>query len=349
MGKYVIDGLFLTQTISGIQRFSYELTAELDKIAKKDEFEILVPDDTEVPVDYQNIKVIRYGKHHGILWQQLDYGGYVRKNRKACLCLTNIIPLSWAKGCVVIHDVCYKAKPEFFTGVRGTASALWHRINYWFVSRSKMKIFTVSEFSKSEIIRYYHVEPERISIFWNAWQHMERINATSDVFDRYTQLIPEKYFFSMSNLAPNKNLQWILSAARNNPEYQFAVAGGGSFEQLMERMEFKDLHNIYFLGYVSDEDAKALLAHCKAFIFPTFYEGFGIPPLEAVACGAPEIIVSDTPCMREVYGKYAHYIDPKDYSYVFPEIMEKKDYSGLLEKYSWNKSAEKILRTVRIK
>lgn len=348
MGEYVIDGLFLTQTISGIQRFSYEITAELDKICGKDELEILVPMDAELPVDYQNIKVVHYGRHHGILWQQLDYGYYVRKNRKECLCLTNIVPLSWAKGCAVIHDVCYKVKPEFFSGMRGKMSALWHRLNYWFAFHSKMKILTVSEFSKSEIIRHYHVGAERIGIVWNAWQHMEHIHAEEEVFAKFPQLDQGEYFFSMSNLAPNKNLQWIFYAAKNNPECKFAVAGNGNAGVLLERKEFQNLNNIYFLGYVSDEEAKSLLAHCRAFLFPTFYEGFGIPPLEAVACGAPEIIVSDTPCMREVYGEYAHYIDPKDYSYVFPQIMDKKDFSGLLKKYSWKNSAEKVLRTVRL-
>lgn len=64
-----------------------------------------------------------------------------------------------------------------------------------------------------------------------------------------------------------------------------------------------------YLGYVTDGEAKSLMENCKAFLFPTLYEGFGIPPLEAIACGAPRVMVSNTPCMREIYGSHADYID----------------------------------------
>ena len=90
------------------------------------------------------------------------------------------------------------------------------------------------------------------------------------------------------------------------------------------------------------------MAHCKAFLFPTLYEGFGIPPLEAVACGAPEIIVSDTPCMRADYGDCAAYIDlspnPGDVSAVTPPAAAP---AVLLEKYSWDKSAAKLLEILQ--
>ena len=81
-----------------------------------------------------------------------------------------------------------------------------------------------------------------------------------------------------------------------------------------------------YLGYVTDGEAKALMANCRAFLFPTLYEGFGIPPLEAIACGAPRVIVSDTPCMREIYGPHAAYLDPAE----------------LLGQYSWSASARRL-------
>lgn len=124
-----------------------------------------------------------------------------------------------------------------------------------------------------------------------------------------------------------------------------AIAGGGSLAAEAERLGLADLPNVLYLGYVSDGAAKALMAHCKAFLFPTLYEGFGIPPLEAAACGAPQIIVSDTPCMREVYGPCAAYIDltanPGDVDDVTPATAPT---AALLEKYSWDKSAERLLQ-----
>ena len=124
----------------------------------------------------------------------------------------------------------------------------------------------------------------------------------------------------------------------------FAIAGGGSLAEEAGRLGLADLPNVVYLGYVSDGEAKSLMANCRAFLFPTLYEGFGIPPLEAVACGAKQILVSDTPCMREVYGDCAGYIDlDTNPGNVDDTTPPQADPQLLLEKYSWEKSAEKLL------
>ena len=104
-----------------------------------------------------------------------------------------------------------------------------------------------------------------------------------------------------------------------------------------------------YLGYVSDGAAKALMARCRAFLFPTLYEGFGIPPLEAAACGAPEIIVSDTPCMREVYGPSAAYIDlAVNHGDVDSITPAQAPAAAVLARYSWDRSAEKLLQILTV-
>ena len=149
----------------------------------------------------------------------------------------------------------------------------------------------------------------------------------------------------LANLLKNKNFPWVLRAAKAKPNAVFAIAGGGSLAAEAERLGLADLPNVRYLGYVRDGTAKALMAHCRAFLFPTLYEGFGIPPLEAAACGAPQILVSDTPCMREVYGPSAAYIDlntnPGNVDAVTPATAPT---AALLARYSWAKSAEKLLR-----
>lgn len=242
----------------------------------------------------------------------------------------------------MIHDVSYKVNPQYFTSKRDRLSAIWHRINYKAIANSSMKILTVSNFSKGEIERVYHVDKKRISVVYNAWQHMDKIMEAADVFDRYSMLKDKEYYFSMATLAANKNFKWILYAAKNNPDKEFAIAGGGKLKGAAEAEGFTNLPNVHFLGYVSDEDAKALMHHCKAFLFPTFYEGFGLPPLEAVACGCKRIIVSDTPCMHEVYGDYAEYIDPYNYENIKIEDTNKEVSKELLDKYSWKKSAKQL-------
>ena len=147
----------------------------------------------------------------------------------------------------------------------------------------------------------------------------------------------------MANLLKNKNFPWVLRAAKNTPQAVFAIAGGGSLQAQAKALGLADLPNVCYLGYVSDGEAKALMSHCQAFLFPTLYEGFGIPPLEAIACGAPRVIVSDTPCMREIYGPHACYIDlaanSGDLSAVTPAAAEP---AAVLGRYSWAESARRL-------
>lgn len=333
-GKYVIDGLFLTQPITGIQRYAFEITNELDKIAKKGEIEIAVPRNADISVRFANIPIIRTGNTSGLLWEQTDYVRYLRKNRGRAIALTNVVPLLYRHGIVAIHDISYKVNPAFFVSAKDRLSALWHRLHYLAAARSDMEIVTVSNFSKSEIRKYYRIPEQRLHVIYDAWQHMKNVKAGEDTFEKYPMLKKGGYYFAMASLMPNKNFKWIVEAARRHPEETFAIAGSG-------RMSGEGLGNLFLLGYVSDEDAKTLMAGCKAFLFPTLYEGFGIPPLEAIACGAPEIIVSDTPCMHEVYGDAANYLNPDDAGRLIVTARSGRREDAT-ERYSWADSAKKL-------
>ena len=335
--KYAIDGLFLTQRITGIQRVAFELVKALDKVVKKNEIVLIAPDTELMDIELNNISVVKYGRLKGIAWQQICYAYYLWKNDLNALCLTNILPLFYRRGMIMLHDVSYKANPYFFTSKRDRFSAIWHRLNYYLAAKSNMTILTVSFFSKSEIKKYYSVPDNRIHVIYNGWQHMNSVKSSDEIFNQNNLIKKGEYFFSMSSLAPNKNFKWIVNSAKNNPDKLFVIAGGGN-------LLIGELNNLLVLGYVSDEDAKALMKNCKAFIFPTFYEGFGLPPLEAIACGAPEIIVSDTPCMHEIYGEYANYLDPYNHSrWIIQEHV--KSPRALLEEYSWQSGAN-ILKTI---
>lgn len=336
---YAIDGLFLTQRVSGIQRYSLELLAALDEILPPGGAELVVPEGTQTP-PYRNIRAVPFGRRSGFAWEQLDYPRYLRENRRPGLCTCNVIPVAGFRGIAVVHDVCYRARPDFYRDPRGRLSALWHRFQYRLIARRAERIITVSEFSKSELQKYYRVAPERITVIYNAWQQMRRIRPDEGIFAAQPRLQKGEYYFSMANLLKNKNFPWVLQAARNKPQAVFAIAGGGSLRDLPGA----DLPNVLYLGYVSDGEAKALMAHCKAFLFPTLYEGFGIPPLEAIACGAPQVIVSDTPCMREVYGPHAAYIDlTSNTGDVDTIIPAQAQAAGVLARYDWSAGAQKLL------
>lgn len=345
--KIIINGRFLAQTITGVQRYALEITRELDGIIKpSDEWEIYVPHDAEINFRYKNIKIVfSTKKAKSILWDHLDYDVYVKKQNGLSLNLCNNISL-FSPSIVCIHDVTYKANPQMHCETfKDVIRLVWNRFKLNISIKRALTIITVSNFSKSEIIKYYNYPKEKIIIASSAWEHINRIIASKDVFSsRYTFLQPGKYYFSLSTLAANKNFRWIIYAAKNNPGSVFAIAGGGNLKGAAEEQGFINLPNVHFLGYISDEDAKALMKNCQAFLFPTLYEGFGLTPLEAIASGAERIIVSDTPCMHEIYGDYASYISPYDFNCIIEQVPPAKNLNikEILKKYSFRKSAEKV-------
>ena len=147
----------------------------------------------------------------------------------------------------------------------------------------------------------------------------------------------------MSSLTKNKNFRWIAENAQNNPNVTYAISGAMNNRIFSDTFDFDIPSNMKFLGYVSDEEAKTLMRHCKAFLFPTFYEGFGIPPLEAMSVGA-KIVVSDTSCMREIYENAAYYIDPYNPNINLDQLLDLEVIPALeiLNKFSWKESAYKL-------
>ena len=132
------------------------------------------------------------------------------------------------------------------------------------------------------------------------------------------------------------------------------MIAGNKVKNAKDRIDFASLDNIIFIGYVTDGCAKWLMKHCRAFLFPSTFEGFGIPPLEAFSVGT-KVICSNAASLPEVCEEAAIYIDPYQYDIVLSEIekADKKEYyQTVLEKYSWKKSAEclkKLLDQIREK
>ena len=387
---YVIDGLFLTENITGIQRTSRELIRELGKLAGETrlpaqesghrlELMILVPGNYEGPETYENIPVVPYGKYKGRLWEQLDLPRYLREHNCPGLFTENTIPLMLSQrrgertgknrnvrnpeipgipeiredweNIVILHDVCLRAMPLYFlNSPRGIISYLWRRLQYRRIAQlaqqtqQGLRVVTVSEFSKSEILRFYPIDPDQITVIYNAWQHMRSTGepCSDHQSDQQADHHPGAYVFSVSSGFPHKNFRWIAQTAGLNQDVFFVVAGIS--DEAARKLAGDVPENLILTGYITDEEMRRRMKECAAFLFPSLYEGFGMPPLEAAACGAPRLIVSDTPCMREIYGDAAQYIDPMRAEMDFARLLETpaSDHSALLARYSWEKSAVKL-------
>ena len=342
MKKIIINGKFMSQNVTGVQRYAREILSEMDAVVQPGVEIILACDRNAVNVGkYRNIRIERVGRLTGNLWEQISLPAFVIRNRAVCVSLCNMAPVL-TPHIVAIHDVSFRVNKDFFS----RKFSLWYGLVFSLIIRRIKQIVTVSDFSRSEICRAYGRDFPNITVTYNGWQHFRRVVSDNNAVSKYG-LIPGEYFFSMSSMAPNKNFRWIASAACHNPDVTFAVSGAVNTKVFGDIFDFEIPQNLKFLGYVTDEEAKALMGDCKLFLFPTYYEGFGIPPLEALSVGA-RAAVSDRSCMREIFGGSVYYIDPDD-----PET----DLNGLLaspvdppqpvlEKYSWRKSAEILYNTI---
>ncbi len=339
---YVIDGSFLTWKIFGMQRYAWELTKRLDEMPGiPEKLTVLVPAYFEKEVGLKHIPVVRYGMHRGRKWRQLDLARYLREHKAKGLFFENVVPMTYRHGIVVLHDIIFRVRPDFFM-VRPKSILV---ISFWWtvyrlIALSGLTVVTVSEFSKAEIMKYYKIRPERIHVIGNGWEHLENIREEELPEDTASALSGKPYLLTLaSSSTRHKNAGWIFRAAKTHPSMTFVLAGGVNHELISGAPE-----NILFPGYISDGQLKLLLKHCAAFIFPSYYEGFGIPPLEAAASGAPRLFLSDIPVLHEVYGDCAAYFDPDGSGEELPALLQtpEKDFSPLLARYTWEDSAKKL-------
>jgi len=342
MAKIVINGRFLGMRITGAQRFAFEIVSALDKIVLPGQYEIAVPQDVDPSIELRNISIVHVGRLKNRLWEHISLPLYAKKQKAIVLSLCNVAPLL-NPGIAAILDMKVFAHPEFFS----KKFVLWYRLLFRNIVLRSKRILTISDFSKKEIEKYYKSSVGRVSVVPCAWQHLEKVRADEKALEKYS-LTEKGFFFSMSSLDPNKNFKWIAAVAQRNPKQIFAIAGGMNVKVFSNKFDFDVPDNLNFLGYVTDEEAKALMQNCTAFLFPSFYEGFGIPPLEALSMGV-SVIVSDIPVMREIFGNTVRYIDPYNVDVDLEKKMTEpvEDSTPVLEKYSWEGGAKIMNRHLK--
>ena len=173
---------------------------------------------------------------------------------------------------------------------------------------------------------------------------MDTIQADESVFEKLSGLKNKEFYFTLGSLSLRKNLKWIMEHAELYPNELFVVSGAMLKNVIPpELKKIKLLKNIILAGYLSDGEVKALMQKCKAFVLPSYFEGFGLPPLEALSCRAP-VIISNAASLPEIYGDCAHYIDPSTPDVDLDALLAKPVSSPapLFEKYFLDNSAKKL-------
>jgi len=349
MRKILINGYFLCRKLTGIERYAVEITKRLDHLSQHGEIAIIIPTNTvNIPL-YTNINVIRHGKQiQHILWQMFTLQWFLITHREYIVLEFGNTALPFAPGIVFLHDIYCEFFPEDFTGWKDKIIRAYNRWQYRLISRKSKKIVTVSYFTKNQIMDNFKVKPDKISVIYSSWMHFRIINADYSVFKDYPSLEKGKYYFSLGSLSKRKNIKWIIEYARKKTGTIFAISGTSLPTVKADELDNLAPQNIILLGYLDDSKVKALMENCKAFILPSYYEGFGLTPLEALSCGA-QVIVSKAASLPEIYGSTAHYIDPYstdvDLDELLLEPVDKPD--EILAKYSYDKAAEQVYELIR--
>jgi glycosyltransferase involved in cell wall biosynthesis len=354
-----INGRFFSRRPTGVDRFAYEVLSSInDLIGAGDpavrglSFKIMLPPGVTPEQEFSNIPTETVGRNRGQLWEQWDLPRAVPQE-SLLLSLCNTGPVLSCQQVVVIHDAATVKMPMAFS----RAFRLWYRVLVPLLGRVSRKVLTVSEFSKEEIVSAFGVPRNKVSVVVEGGEHILRIPADTTAIQRFG-LSSRPYVLAVSSMAAHKNFQLVLDAISRlgNPPFDVAIAGGAN-SRVFGVAGMVDCERVKWLGYVSDAELRALYESAMCFVFPSLYEGFGIPPLEAMNCGCP-VLASQAASIPEVCGDAALYFDPHNADELASLLLRMANDSALraelamkgharAAQFSWEMAARQILATFR--
>lgn len=345
MNPIVINGTVLCDPITGIPRYVYEVVTRLDKLLEGTGLDVrLAYRDDGRPIHLPPLKNIRLVPLKAVkyFYNMAVLPAYLRRNHAFFVGLASDM-LMTRRSVVVLHDI----RPL----VMDTDRAFF-RFKFWVHCLSTKwfarRVFTVSEDQRRLISRKLGIPMDKIGVTYNGWEHMRTVTPDEGIFDKLPGVTRGAYFYALGSLAKHKNFQWIREVARRNPDKVFVVAGGKDLRAFGDDTEARDTRNVFYPGYVTDGENAALMRHCKLFLHPAVFEGFGIPPLEALSLGAP-IALARASCLPELYGDTARYFDPDDYDVDLDALAAQPvaPPDKVLQKYSWDKTAAFWLEQIK--
>ena len=303
-----INGRFLTQRVTGVQRYAYEIIMALDAqlaedgdLARQLAMRLIVPPGAKRPalarISYYETN---WGKGHA--WDQLILPFYAGTG---VLSLGNFGPLFGPNPIVCIHDANVYIEPESYSRAFG----MTYRALLPLIGRRARRVGTVSRFSADALVRYGVCRAEKVFIAPNGHEHVFRWDA-SRAANPLIPTLKRPFVMLLGSPAKHKNVQVILNQARALDEagIDVVIIGSGDSIYAADQPTMQQ-PNVHRAGYVSDDDLAAFYQRALCLVFPSKTEGFGIPPLEAMASGCP-VISSNAASLVEVGGEAVTYVDP---------------------------------------
>ncbi|MBD3331035.1 glycosyltransferase [Candidatus Peregrinibacteria bacterium] len=353
---------YLSEESTGVEWYSYFIINGLLKLFKHSDNELVLYSRYPIKIkETDNIKnnVLRSKR----FWSLLRLSKEMREKPPDTLFVpSHVLPLSLPqKSVIVIHDTAFK----HFRKVYSTAE---YRYLNWSTKRavsSSTKIITPSKSTKKDLLELYNCDESKIEVIYHGFtppkfseKEIDEINHSSDMIKFFSINKPIPYFFFVGRLESKKNIENTIRAfkqfSEQHPNYKFVLAGkrGNGIKRIVKAIhELKLTDKVIMPGYITEKEKAYLYKNCKAFIFPSFYEGFGLPILEAFYFGKP-VLTSNVSSLPEVGGDACLYVNPTNVESIAERMSvlaeDEKKVQELtekgkmrLDKFNWEETSRK--------
>ncbi|MCK4592395.1 glycosyltransferase family 4 protein [Candidatus Parcubacteria bacterium] len=367
-------------TKSGIEEYTTNLLSNMISLDNNIEYKLFYNGYKKTKLEYDflklpNVQLKEFKIPNRLLdasFQFLNYPKIDKMLEKIDLFFSpHIFSSSVSKKCKTIttfHDLSFENYPEFYSFGKN----YWHFLmNPRKQAQKADKIIAVSKSTKDDLVKIYGIEPEKIKVIYSGIILESGIwNLESEVLKvKRKYNLPDHYILYLGTLEPRKNIIGLIKAFEIlntkyqilNTKYQLVIAGskGWLYEDIFKAVKDSPVKNdIIFTGFIDDKDKPALYSLADLFVYPSFYEGFGFPPLEAMSVGTP-VITSNFSSLPEAVGDAAIMVNPYNLDELAKTmgmaLSDKKLMDILIERgyervknFSWKKCAEETLETLKM-
>lgn len=321
--KIGIDGRELQkEKMTGIGRYILNFLKYAPQYKPNWEFIIFINQHTEINLENFNLKKKFIPEYLTFWWDQAKLPYYIKREQidlffspyyKAPI-------FTRCKTIITIHDLAL-LRGFFYTGINNFLLKIYLKTIGRFIAERTNKIITDSNYSKRDIINIFKIPEEKVKVIYEGVEERyfprNKLQALKDIRKKYG--IRENYILYLGNLWPRKNVEGLLKAYKQLPKnlrdnHQIVIVGDrnryfNSLSNLAKELQIEN--NITVTGFIRESDLPFLYSAAQIFVFPSYYEGFGLPVLEAMACGTP-VITSNTTSLPEVVESAGILVDPSN-------------------------------------
>jgi glycosyltransferase involved in cell wall biosynthesis len=343
-------------TMHGIARYVYHLLMHLKDLGTRHQFFVITNKDSplEKTAWPSHIQLVSIKSEWISFWEHFEIPRVLKRLEIDLFHAPSYVApvFTPCELLMTIHDLNHLVLPQFYTP--------FHQLYYRLVVRSCIQrsryILTVSNFSKEEIVKNLQLPEDKVFVTYNGVSDRYRPVQDKEFLEYVRDLyeLPDQFIFCLSNNKPHKNVQQLVRAyCYSDIQIPLVLACQVDRNVIRIAENYGKKHLIYFTKFISEEHLPAVYSMTYLFVYPSTYEGFGLPPLEAISCGAP-VVVAKASSLPEVVGEHAIFTNPHDYKAIAlaleqgvndQQLRGRLATSGLkhAEKFSWAVMARKTL------